>query len=204
VLVAAGVVVGLVGGVGAILLATRFMPGQGVSVVPWLAATVAAAAGVAVGVPDARVLVMWWMVLAGAALSMVDLATQLLPNRMIYPAGAVGLGLVVLVSALRGEPWELLGGLGGALMGLVPLYVAWLVAPPEAIGFGDVRLATVLGLHLGVLTATAILVALVVGMLAGVLVTTALTLARRRTWRDPFPLGPYLVLGAVVVAVAGA
>jgi prepilin signal peptidase PulO-like enzyme (type II secretory pathway) len=62
----------------------------------------------------------------------------------------------------------------------------------------------VLGLHLGVLTATAILVALVVGMLAGVLVTTALTLARRRAWRDPFPLGPYLVLGAVVVAVAGA
>ena len=200
---AAGVLVGVVGGLAGVLLATRFTPGHGISVVPWAAATTAATVGVAIGVQDARVLVMWWMVLTGAVLAMVDLATHLLPNRIVYPAGAVALCLVALVSALRGEPSELLGGVGGALLGLVPLYVAWLMAPPEAIGFGDVRLATLLGLQLGVLAATVILIALVVGMVAAILVTTALTLARRRGWREPFPLGPYLVLGAVVVAVGG-
>jgi leader peptidase (prepilin peptidase) / N-methyltransferase len=202
VLVAAGVVVGVVGGFAGVLVATRFTAGHGISIVPWVVATTAAAVAVAVGVQDARVLVVWWMVLTGAVLAMVDLATHLLPNRIVYPAGGVAVGLVALVSALRGEPSELLGGLGGALIGLVPLYVAWLVAPPEAIGFGDVRLATLLGLQLGVLAATAILVALVVGMLAAILVTTGLALCRRRGWREPFPLGPYLVLGAVVVAAA--
>ncbi len=78
------------------------------------------------------------------ALSAIDLEHMLLPNRIIYPTVAIGLPLFVLGAALEHD-WTALGrAAAGALIAFVVFYVIWFAAP-RAMGYGDVRLAALLG-----------------------------------------------------------
>src|SRR5207247_327615 len=78
------------------------------------------------------------------ALSAVDLEHLILPNRIIYPTAAIGLPLFVLAAELEGD-WSALGrAVLGALIAFVVFYAIWFAAP-RAMGFGDVRLAALLG-----------------------------------------------------------
>jgi leader peptidase (prepilin peptidase)/N-methyltransferase len=129
------------------------------------------------------------------ALTLVDLQTRLLPNRLTAPAAVTAVVLGLLVDA-SGESERLLAAV---LAGGFFLVVA--LAFPSGMGLGDVKLAAVLGLFLGRDVAAALLIALVAGVLVGVLVMRRKGVAEGRKTAVAF--GPFLALGAVAALLVG-
>ena len=141
--------------------------------------------------------------LALVAIAAVDVERQIIPNRIVYPALGIMVPLLVVASAVD-DRWGALGraAIGGA--GAFAAFYAVHVAVPRGMGFGDVRLAGVIGVATGWLgygpLFIAFLAAFVLGALIGV-VAMAVTGAGRKT-RIPF--GPFLAAGAVVAVLWGA
>lgn len=136
------------------------------------------------------------------ALSAVDLERMILPNRILYPSAVTVTALLLVASAVD-DRW---GSMGRAAIAAAAAFVAFFAihaAVPRGMGFGDVRLAGLVGLGSGWLglghAFVAFLSAFVLGSVVG-LVIMAVTGQGRRT-RVPF--GPFLAAGAVVAVVAG-
>lgn len=134
----------------------------------------------------------------------VDLEHYLIPDRLVFPSLGVAFALVSLASVLDGSP----GAIGTAAVGAVAFYAglfATHLANPAGMGFGDVKLALLLGLYLGwaaqgYLDALyLVLLALLAGSALGSLVGVVLLVRRGRGAHYPF--GPWLGLGTVVVLV---
>lgn len=70
----------------------------------------------------------------------------------------------------------------------------------RAMGFGDVKLAGVLGLLLGW---PEIVLGLLLAFISGAVWGITLLLFRRANWQDPVPFGPFLLLGAVLAMIGG-
>lgn len=183
--------------------AGRFGHGALVPLVGWVAVAAVAAAVVAARHPDLRAVVLVWMVVALTLLSAVDLSTHRLPNRMLYPLAGAGAVLVVAVALARRQPLELAWAAAGLALGFAPFYAVWFVAPAGAIGFGDVRLMGLVGMHLGVVSPLLVLLAGIVGALAGLVAGLVGMVRAGRSHREPFPFGPWLAVGAAVAAAVG-
>ncbi|HMF03416.1 MAG TPA: A24 family peptidase [Acidimicrobiia bacterium] len=136
------------------------------------------------------------------ALSVVDVELFLLPNRIVYPLAVATLVLLV-VAALGDGAW---GDFGRALLGgvvaMLALGLLHLVSP-RSMGFGDVKLAFVLGLVLGWLGWSELVLGLFCGFLAGALFGAALIVLRHRGRKDHLPFGPFLAFGTLVVLLWG-
>jgi leader peptidase (prepilin peptidase)/N-methyltransferase len=140
------------------------------------------------------------LVPVGTWLAYVDARTTFLPTRLIAPSYVATVLLVLLVCAADGGwsdarrallGWALYGGL---------FLLMW--ALTGGFGYGDVRLAGVLGTALGFLGWAPLLIGLVGGLLLGgvgglVLVLLRLVDARRN------PFGPYMLLSAALAAAYG-
>lgn len=143
-----------------------------------------------------------WATLAGVGswLAWVDLRTQLLPYLLTLPLHAACLALVALAALLAGDLTILLKGVVGnvvvfAVFRLVHGLGRWVAQP---FGFGDVRLAAVIGLLLGTIGPTATLYGTYAGFLVGAVAGVVLHRTGRIGRRDPFAFGPYLLVGAFV------
>lgn len=144
-----------------------------------------------------------WLVLVPVCtvLAVVDWYTRLLPTFLIAPAYVALVGLVVLGAGLDHDWSEVLHALiGWAVVGGFYL-VMWLVYP-RGIGYGDVRLAGLLGLGLGVLGWRQTLVGGYAGLILGALIGLVLVWLRLAD-RKAMPFGPFMVLGAAVGVIAG-
>jgi leader peptidase (prepilin peptidase) / N-methyltransferase len=133
-------------------------------------------------------------VAALVVLAAIDVVRRLLPNRIVYPLAAWGLVATLLVE--RDDLVEhLIAGAGAFLF----LYLAAL-ARPEGMGMGDVKLAGVMGLYLGLAVIPALLVALFSGTLVGLGIVLRDGAAARK-WTVPF--GVFLALGGIVGVLGG-
>jgi leader peptidase (prepilin peptidase)/N-methyltransferase len=121
----------------------------------------------------------------------IDVDHQIIPNKLTL-AGAVLGPLTVLVADPGALPSHLIAGAaaGGFLL-------LALLAYPSGMGMGDVKLAGVMGLFLGV----SVVPAMFVGFLLGTVVGGVVTARKGRRTRIPF--GPFLAAGAVVGLLAG-
>jgi len=134
--------------------------------------------------------------------SVVDLDHLIIPSRVVYPTLCVTAPLLGLAAVATGA-WAHLGSAAiGGVAGLGCLLVVHLVAP-HGMGFGDVRLAGLIGMMLGWLglgyAAVALLLALVLASVVGV----ALIATRRRSRTDAVPFGPFMAMGAELAALWG-
>jgi leader peptidase (prepilin peptidase)/N-methyltransferase len=161
-------------------------------------AVVGAMLGWAVGL-QWSLLFLAYLAPVGVALSVVDWRTHLLPTKVIAPSYAVVVVLAV-VAALPGQDWSsLLRGLGGwAIYGGIFVLLWWFFH----LGYGDVRLAGLLGFALAVLGWNELILGMYatvfIGGLGGV-VMALLRITRRRH----YPYGPFMCLGALVGVVWG-
>lgn len=138
---------------------------------------------------------------AGAILTVIDVRTHRLPNRIVVPALIVTIALLT-ASCAFGAPWAALVRALGAGAALFFFFVVLRVAGRGAIGGGDVKLAALVGVVLGWVGWSAVLLGVVVAFLVGGVVAVVLLATRRATGATRIPFGPFLVIGAWVGALA--
>lgn len=180
-------------------------PYAAIAALPWFGPAVVTASAVVAGGFGAvlgwtgALVVLVPLVPVGVVLLVVDARTTLLPTRVIHPTYAALAVLVPLAALLDRDPGALVrAGLGWLVVGGWFWVFWWLLG---AWGFGDVRLARVLGPVLGYLgwpeVVVGLLLMVLLGGVAGVLLT-----ARDRDLRRRFPYGPAMLLGAALAVVA--
>jgi leader peptidase (prepilin peptidase)/N-methyltransferase len=134
---------------------------------------------------------------AGVLLAVIDLQHRLLPNRVVGPSIGIGAALL-LVAAVAEAEWDALLRAG---LGAVVLFAAYLVLAlisPRGLGMGDVKLAGLLGLHLGWIGWNAVLAGAFAGFVIQALLALVLLAGRRIGLRGELPFGPAMLLGAAV------
>ena len=130
------------------------------------------------------------------ALAVVDWRTRLLPTRVIWPSfGAVAVGVLV-AAVVTGDGDDLVRAGLGALIAFGLFYVLWFIYP-KGLGFGDVRLSAVLGLALGYLGWSQLLVGVYAGFLLGAVIGSGLSLLKLVD-RKGYPFGPFMLVGVIV------
>jgi leader peptidase (prepilin peptidase)/N-methyltransferase len=137
----------------------------------------------------------------GVALAVVDWRTRLLPTKVIAPSYAVVSLLVVLAALVSGDWSSVVGAATGWLVAGGTFFVLWFVYP-KGMGYGDVRLAGLLGIALGSLGWGTLLTGVYAGFLLGG-VGGLLLSSLRIVDRKAYPFGPFMLLGAVVGVLAG-
>lgn len=142
-----------------------------------------------------------WVVMGtvGVLLAVVDARTGFLPRRLTWWFGGLVLAAVIAVATLAGNPLVVLVAvLCGAGSGLL-FRLLWQIG--GGLGFGDVRLATVVGTAAGATSVELAVWSLLLGGIAGVVwgVVTRL----RRGADGPFPYGPSLVIGPYLALLVG-
>ncbi|WP_346959492.1 A24 family peptidase [uncultured Arthrobacter sp.] len=148
----------------------------------------------------------FWLVLLACAyfavmaarLTVIDVRHHLLPNRIIFPSYAVA-GILLVGAAVTGAGAGLFGvpGLrvvaGGGMLWL--FYFLLRAVYPPGMGFGDVKLAGVLGMYLGFLGWGHVFAGTFAAFLLGGLWSVALLVSRRGTLKSDIPFGPFMLAG---------
>lgn len=168
------------------------------------AGTSAAFAGMALLVGQSWTLPAYWVATAVAiALTLVDIDHRRIPNAILFPGLAAAWVLLIPGALADGDPWSLARAAGGAAayFGLLLLIA---VAARGGFGFGDVKLALLLGTFLGHCSWEALVVGVFGGFLVGGLIGAGLLVMRRLGRKDAMPFGPAMVIGAALALVWGA
>lgn len=136
----------------------------------------------------------------GVALAFIDLDTHKLPNKIVLPAYIVVPILLVGANVLTGWDWALAIR---TLLGCVVLYAFYFVlCVVGGMGFGDVKLAGVLGLSLGWLGWEYVVVGGFLPFIVGGVFSVALLLLKRATRKSGIPFGPWMILGWFIALFA--
>jgi len=138
-----------------------------------------------------------YLAAVAVALALIDLDTHTLPNRIVLPSYVVAALLLALASWGAGD-WSALlrAAIGGLILWVA--YFAMVLAYPSGMGFGDVKLAGVLGLYLAWIGWGTLVVGAFAAFLLGGLFAIGLVLGRRAGRKSGIPFGPWMLLGAAV------
>jgi len=136
-------------------------------------------------------------------LAYVDWRVQRLPKAPILVATAVGLGLLAAEWLWTRDTAAALGALAGLVVARSAFWLLWRMLP-HAMGFGDVRLAALVGLVLGRLGWEQLAVGLWAGLaIFGVWgIGRAVAQRSRTAMREPLAYGPFMILGMLVGVLA--
>lgn len=136
-------------------------------------------------------------------LAYVDWRVQRLPKAPILAATAVGLCLLAAEWLWTRDTAAVLGALAGLVIARSAFWLLWRMLP-HAMGFGDVRLAALVGLVLGRLGWEQLAVGLWAGLaIFGVWgIGRAVAQRSRTAMREPLAYGPFMILGMLVGAFA--
>jgi leader peptidase (prepilin peptidase) / N-methyltransferase len=138
----------------------------------------------------------------GVALAMIDIDVKRLPNAIVLPSYLVAAALLTVAAAVDGR-WEDLLRAGLGMVALYAFYFLLALVYPAGMGFGDVKLAGVLGLYLGWLGWAEVVTGGFLGFLFGGVVGGGLVLVRRAGRKSKIPFGPFMLAGALVAILWG-
>ncbi|PYI38761.1 prepilin peptidase [Arthrobacter psychrolactophilus] len=144
---------------------------------------------------------LYYLVMA-VRLTVIDIKLQLLPNRIVFPSAAISGVLLLSASLFMLDGGTALRTVLGAVV-MWALYVVLRLISPSSMGYGDVKLAFVLGLYLGFVSWQAVMWGTFLAFLLGGLWGLALIVSRRGTGKTQIPFGPFMLAGALVVMVFG-
>jgi leader peptidase (prepilin peptidase)/N-methyltransferase len=134
------------------------------------------------------------------ALAAIDLDVMRLPDKIVLPSYLVALALLT-PAVIAEHSWAAATrGLTGAIL-LFAFYFV-LAVLPRGMGGGDVKLAGLLGLYLGWLGWSSMVIGAFAGFLIGGLAGVVLMLLRRAGRRSRIPFGPAMLAGAFLAVFA--
>ncbi len=158
------------------------------------------------GLPHPAALValaaMLYLAAVSIALALIDVDTRRLPFWIVTPSWFVGAGLLGAAALLAGEPGAAVRMLTGAVA-LWGLYRVLHLLYPRGMGYGDVRLAGLIGAYLAWLGYGPLVVGAFAGFLLGALGGVVLIAAKGAGLKATIPYGPYMLAGTWVALVAG-
>lgn len=140
---------------------------------------------------------------AGVALAAIDLDVHRLPNAIVLPSYPVLAALLAAAAWWSGDWWALGRAAIGAAV-LFAFYLLLVLVYPAGMGWGDVKLAGVLGGVLAYVGWSALVVGAFAGFVFGAVVAVMVIASRRGTGRTALPFGPFMLLGVVAGIVFGA
>ena len=136
------------------------------------------------------------------ALACIDVERLVLPKLIVYPTLALVSALLLLAAAVTGHWHDLLSA---AIFG-----AGWFIAffalnalNPRYLGFGDVRLAPVLGLALGWLGWRYVVLGFFAANLFGAVIGVALIAAKKARMDQQVPYGVFLAVGTAFAVLLG-
>lgn len=133
----------------------------------------------------------------GVALAAIDLQTRRLPDALVLPSYPVLAALLGAAAIGQGDGWALARAvMGGAV--LFAFFLTIVLIRPTGMGFGDVKLAGLVGAVLAYLSWPALVVGAFAGLLLGAVVGVALIVSGRGGRTTLLPFGPFLVAGALL------
>ena len=173
----------------------------------WWAA--AASAGLALVLalalgPDPWLVALVPLVPVCVALAVVDWHTRLLPSRIVLPATAYAVVVAVVLWPVTGDADDLVRAAIGLVVARSFYWLLWFIHS-AGMGFGDVRLAALVGLLLGHVGWAELVVGMYAGFLVFGLPGLVLALVRwdRSLLKTAFPFGPFMLVGAVIGVLTG-
>ena len=139
-------------------------------------------------------------------LGVIDLRHGLILNKIVYPAAVVALIIDVLLPppgfinlSLPLPCLGVISGIIGGAIGFVFLLIPAVVYR-EGMGWGDVKMAGLIGLVTG---SRLIIVALLMAVILGGLVAGVLLLLKIKKRKEGIPFGPFLSLATIVALLWG-
>ncbi|MSO87245.1 MAG: prepilin peptidase [Acidimicrobiia bacterium] len=175
----------------------------------WLAVelvTVATFATMAVQYPSLELIPLLLLTASLITVSVIDIQLLRIPDRIIFPTLALALPLLLAISWYRDDLGPFKAGLAGGAGYFLLLFLPHVVYP-RGMGFGDVKLALLMGLYLGwmgwslsypiVGPMRLVLYALMLGCAFGVVFGLVAQIVTR-AW-GAFPFGPALAVGCYLV-----
>lgn len=177
---------------------------------PRLALLSAVAAGVAGALIGWATGLDWLLLLllplapVGTLLAVVDLRTRLLPRVVVVPATLAAIAYGLVAWPLTDDSEALVRGLIGLVAARAVFWILWFVRS-AGMGFGDVRLAALLGFVLAYLGWPEYGLGLYSGFLVFGLPGLALAVVRRdrAMLKKAYPFGPFLLVGALLGILLG-
>jgi leader peptidase (prepilin peptidase)/N-methyltransferase len=129
------------------------------------------------------------------ALALIDLDVHRLPDKIVLPSYLVG-GALLAVASIAEHDYDALVRAAIGLAALWLLYFALALVYPGGMGFGDVKLAGVLGMYLAWLGWAELVVGAFLAFLLGGVLGVALMAVRKAGRKSKIPFGPFMLLGA--------
>lgn len=143
-------------------------------------------------------------IFGGVLLAVIDWRVQRLPTRIVYSTLAAVAGGLLFAAVVERNWFSLATAVAGAAVFTSVFAVIWIVTTKftgmTVLGFGDVRLAAVLGLLLGWYGLPYVLYGAIVGHLLAVAIAAA-TCIRRRGLQLRYSFGPPLIAGTLAVVL---
>jgi prepilin signal peptidase PulO-like enzyme (type II secretory pathway) len=139
----------------------------------------------------------WWIISAFLILIFVfDLKYYIIPDEVIYPAIIVSM-LWILYSFSFGaiSKTDVLYTVISSLSASLFFFLIWFFSKGMAMGFGDVKLALLMGLMLGYPN---IVAGLFLGFLFGAIIGSGLVLLKKKGFKSEIPFGPFLLAGLIL------
>jgi leader peptidase (prepilin peptidase) / N-methyltransferase len=140
----------------------------------------------------------------GATVILVDARLHKIATRLVYPVAALAAVLLGVAVFADGSSGFALGDLGRALLcGIAAFVFIWTlgIISPAGMGDGDARLVLSLGMLLGWHSYRLSYFGILMGFLLGSVFGVALIVIRRGNRKTQIAFGPYLVAGALLVAI---
>jgi leader peptidase (prepilin peptidase)/N-methyltransferase len=136
------------------------------------------------------------------ALSWIDVEKLLLPKAIVWPLLALVAGLLLVPAAVYGAWHSYAVAWAFAAGWFLFFYLLWF-ASPRLLGYGDVRLAPVLGLSLGWLGWRYVVLGFFAANLIGAVIGVGLMVAGKAGRQSQVPYGVFLALGVAVAVFFG-
>lgn len=138
------------------------------------------------------------------AITMIDLKHQIIPDRISIPGIVLGL-IFTLYRTHTGDPSRfdlastLTDSLIGGILGAAIFYII-IVVSRGGMGYGDVKLAAMIGTFMGW---RMLLVVILLAVVSGSIIGIFLLLTGLKKRKEPIPFGPFLAVMSLVCLIYG-
>jgi leader peptidase (prepilin peptidase)/N-methyltransferase len=137
-----------------------------------------------------------YLTTVGVLLAVIEFDVRRLPDSIILPSYVISVLLLMPAGAAEGDWTRAQRGLL-AWAALTAMFFVLAVAYPHSVGFGDVKLAGLLGIHLGWLSWSTVMIG-ALGSFCMVGFGGVALAGHRRTAQGSIPIAPCLILASVL------